>query len=77
MQCRYDFSWSPTRFIPFYGGAKYHDYHHYVGRHSQSNFASVFTYCDYLYGTDKVSPVSDNYEEIYCMDPTIIRPWLV
>ncbi|KAJ6879202.1 methylsterol monooxygenase 1-1-like [Populus alba x Populus x berolinensis] len=49
----YDFSWSPTRFIPFYGGAKYHDYHHYVGRHSQSNFASVFTYCDYLYGTDK------------------------
>ncbi|KAJ8766215.1 hypothetical protein K2173_021732 [Erythroxylum novogranatense] len=31
----------------------YHDYHHYVGGQSQSNFASVFTYCDYLYGTDK------------------------
>jgi len=29
------------------------DYHHYVGGQSQSNFASVFTYCDYLYGTDK------------------------
>ncbi|KAJ6722756.1 STEROL DESATURASE [Salix koriyanagi] len=49
----YDLSWSPTKFIPFYGGAEYHDYHHYVGRRSQSNFASVFTYCDYLYGTDK------------------------
>ncbi|BBH03220.1 hypothetical protein Prudu_014020 [Prunus dulcis] len=29
------------------------DYHHYVGGQSQSNFASVFTYCDFIYGTDK------------------------
>ncbi|CAL9045436.1 unnamed protein product [Musa banksii] len=50
----YDFPLSPTKFIPFYGGAEYHDYHHYVGGQSQSNFASVFTYCDYIYGTDKV-----------------------
>ncbi|XP_021295523.1 methylsterol monooxygenase 1-1-like [Herrania umbratica] len=49
----YDFPWTPTRYIPFYGGADYHDYHHYVGGQSQSNFASVFTYCDYIYGTDK------------------------
>jgi 4,4-dimethyl-9beta,19-cyclopropylsterol-4alpha-methyl oxidase len=49
----YDFPWNPTRFIPFYGGAEYHDYHHFVGGKSQSNFASVFTYCDWLYGTDK------------------------
>lgn len=49
----YDFPWTPTKYIPFYGGAEYHDYHHYVGGQSQSNFASVFTYCDYLYGTDK------------------------
>ncbi|KAA8515934.1 hypothetical protein F0562_019113 [Nyssa sinensis] len=49
----YDFPWTPTKYIPFYGGAKYHDYHHYVGGRSQSNFASVFTYCDYIYGTDK------------------------
>ncbi|KAB1217104.1 Methylsterol monooxygenase 1-1 [Morella rubra] len=49
----YDFPWSPTKYIPFYGGAEYHDYHHYVGGHSQSNFASVFTYCDFIYGTDK------------------------
>ncbi|XP_040957932.1 very-long-chain aldehyde decarbonylase GL1-11-like [Gossypium hirsutum] len=50
---RYDSPWAPTRFIPFYGGADYHDYHHYVGEQSQSNFALVFTYCDYIYGTDK------------------------
>ncbi|AEE84653.1 unnamed protein product [Arabidopsis thaliana] len=49
----YDFPWSLTKYIPFYGGAEYHDYHHYVGGQSQSNFASVFTYCDYIYGTDK------------------------
>ncbi|CAJ1943490.1 unnamed protein product [Sphenostylis stenocarpa] len=49
----YDFPWSITKYIPFYGGAEYHDYHHYVGRQSHSNFASVFTYCDYIYGTDK------------------------
>ncbi|KAA3469036.1 methylsterol monooxygenase 1-1-like isoform X1 [Gossypium australe] len=49
----YDFPWTPTKYIPFYGGADYHDYHHYVGQQSQSNFASVFTYCDYIYGTDK------------------------
>ncbi|CAM0148958.1 unnamed protein product [Urochloa decumbens] len=47
------FPFNPTALIPFYGGAEYHDYHHYVGRHSQSNFASVFTFCDYIYGTDK------------------------
>lgn len=51
---RYDIPWNPTKFIPFYGGADHHDYHHYVGGQSHSNFASVFTYCDYIYGTDKV-----------------------
>ncbi|KAJ6714586.1 METHYLSTEROL MONOOXYGENASE 1-1 [Salix viminalis] len=51
--CRYDFPWIPTKYIPFYGGADYHDYHHYVGGQSHSNFASVFTYCDFIYGTDK------------------------
>ncbi|KAJ8504626.1 hypothetical protein OPV22_005512 [Ensete ventricosum] len=51
--CGYDFPQTPTKYIPFYGGAEYHDYHHYVGGRSHSNFASVFTYCDYIYGTDK------------------------
>ncbi|KAK8718363.1 hypothetical protein V6N13_045599 [Hibiscus sabdariffa] len=49
----YDFPWNPTKLIPFYGGAEYHDFHHCVGGQCQSNFASVFTYCDYIYGTDK------------------------
>eukprot|EP00897_Mesotaenium_endlicherianum_P003125 jgi/Mesen1/2840/ME000174S02092 len=49
----YDFPWSITRLIPFYGGAEFHDYHHEVGGLSRGNFASIFTYCDYLYGTDK------------------------
>ncbi|KAL6868272.1 hypothetical protein ACP4OV_015117 [Aristida adscensionis] len=49
----FDFPFNPTKYIPFYGGAEFHDYHHYVGGRSKSNFASVFTFCDYLYGTDK------------------------
>ncbi|KAJ4825837.1 hypothetical protein Tsubulata_045464 [Turnera subulata] len=49
----YEFPWSPSKFIPFYGGAAYHDYHHSVGGQCHNNFASVFTYCDYIYGTDK------------------------
>ncbi|CAO2203614.1 unnamed protein product [Urochloa humidicola] len=44
---------SPSKLIPFYGGAAYHDYHHYAGGRSQSNFAPLFTYCDYIYRTDK------------------------
>uniref|UniRef100_A0A0D9VNG1 Uncharacterized protein n=1 Tax=Leersia perrieri TaxID=77586 RepID=A0A0D9VNG1_9ORYZ len=47
------FPLNPTKYIPFYGGVEYHDYHHFVGGHSQSNFSSVFTFCDYIYGTDK------------------------
>ncbi|CAD6231334.1 unnamed protein product [Miscanthus lutarioriparius] len=49
----YHFPFSPCRLIPFYGGAAYHDYHHYAGGRSQSNFAPLFTYCDYIYRTDK------------------------
>ena len=53
--CSYHFPFSPSKLIPFYGGAEYHDYHHYAGGRSQSNFAPLFTYCDYIYRTDKVS----------------------
>ncbi|KAL6641125.1 hypothetical protein ACP70R_019306 [Stipagrostis hirtigluma subsp. patula] len=49
----FNFPFSASRFIPLYAGAEFHDYHHYVGRRSQSNFAPVFTFCDYVYGTDK------------------------
>ncbi|XP_037438459.1 very-long-chain aldehyde decarbonylase GL1-10-like [Triticum dicoccoides] len=50
--CGYNFPFNPTKLIPFWGGAEFHDYHHYLGGNCQSNFATVFTYCDYLYGTD-------------------------
>ncbi|CAM0150119.1 unnamed protein product [Urochloa decumbens] len=49
----YDFPFSPAKLIPFYGGAQCHDYHHFGGKWSQSNFAPFFTFCDYIYGTDK------------------------
>ncbi|XP_078445529.1 very-long-chain aldehyde decarbonylase GL1-10-like [Wolffia australiana] len=49
----YKFPFTPTKYIPFYGGAEFHDYHHNVGGQSRSNFASIFTYCDYIYRTNK------------------------
>ncbi|KAG2248928.1 hypothetical protein Bca4012_087746 [Brassica carinata] len=62
----YDLPWTLTKLVPFYGGAEYHDYHHYVGGKSQSNFASVFTYCDYIYGTDKGYRVHKKLLQQYC-----------
>jgi methylsterol monooxygenase len=45
----YNFPWSFNRFIPFYGGAEFHDYHHmaFVG-----NYSSTFTIWDKVFGTD-------------------------
>eukprot|EP00916_Digyalum_oweni_P016893 GHVL01027711.1.p1 GENE.GHVL01027711.1~~GHVL01027711.1.p1 ORF type:complete len:262 (-),score=41.10 GHVL01027711.1:64-849(-) len=42
------FNW--LHFFPFYGGARFHDFHHqnFIG-----NYASSFTYWDELFGTDK------------------------
>jgi len=53
--CGYDFPWNPTRLIPFYEGAAYHDYHHskYTG-----NYAAIFPIFDRLFGT-----VAAGYEE--------------
>ncbi|KAI8824368.1 uncharacterized protein EV422DRAFT_318113 [Fimicolochytrium jonesii] len=46
----YDFPWSFHKFIPFWGGAEFHDYHHmaFVG-----NYSSSFRYWDWLFGTDQ------------------------
>jgi len=46
----YNFPWSPNRFIPFWGGAEFHDYHHmaFVG-----NYSSTFTVWDRVFGTDQ------------------------
>lgn len=45
----YDFPWSPNRWIPLYGGAKFHDHHHRI--HS-GNYSSTFIWADRLYNTD-------------------------
>ncbi|PXF50094.1 Methylsterol monooxygenase 1-3 [Gracilariopsis chorda] len=45
----YEFPYSLKTLFPAYAGTKHHDYHHYM--HS-GNFASIFTWCDRLYGTD-------------------------
>jgi methylsterol monooxygenase len=45
----YDFPWNPTKLIPFYGGPRFHDYHH---EQFNANYASSFTYLDRFFGTD-------------------------
>lgn len=45
----YDLPYSLKSIFPAFAGARHHDYHHYM--HS-GNFASVFTWCDQLYGTN-------------------------
>eukprot|EP01133_Synstelium_polycarpum_P007991 gene7991-9386_t len=44
----YNFPWNPTNWIPFWGGAQFHDFHHetFVG-----NYSSTFTYLDKIFGT--------------------------
>ncbi|KAJ1553185.1 C-4 sterol methyl oxidase [Cladochytrium tenue] len=46
----YDFPWSLHNWIPFWGGADFHDYHHmaFVG-----NYSSTFRHWDWICGTDK------------------------
>jgi sterol desaturase/sphingolipid hydroxylase (fatty acid hydroxylase superfamily) len=46
----FDFPWHLSKFVPFYCGPHHHDHHHktYGG-----NFASTFTWWDYMLGTDK------------------------
>lgn len=46
----YDLPFNPTNLIPFWAGAVHHDYHHKV---FDCNYASVFTFWDWFFGTDK------------------------
>jgi methylsterol monooxygenase len=46
--CGYDIP-SVTKLIPFWGGARHHDFHH---ERNVGNFASVFVIWDYVFGTD-------------------------
>eukprot|EP00871_Galdieria_phlegrea_P006073 jgi/Galph1/953/GphlegSOOS_G5683.1 len=45
----YEFPWNLNSYLSFYGGTEHHDYHHYL---YSGNFASIFTWCDSLYGTN-------------------------
>lgn len=45
----YETPFSAKTLFPAYAGPEHHDYHHYM--HS-GNFASIYTWCDQLYGTD-------------------------
>lgn len=44
----YDFPWRPSRFVPFVGGARFHDRHH---RRFNRNYAPTFVWLDRLLGT--------------------------
>ena len=44
----YELPFSIKSILPSYAGTAHHDYHHFM--HS-GNFASIFTWCDQLYGT--------------------------
>lgn len=46
--CGYDFPFNPTRLLPFYDGACYHDFHH---AHFTFNYAAVFPVWDQIFGT--------------------------
>lgn len=51
--CGYDFPWSLSRYMPIYGGADFHDYHHRLLYTKSGNYSSTFTYMDWIFGTDK------------------------
>lgn len=44
----YDFPWRPSRFLPFVGGARFHDRHH---EKFTCNYAPTFVWWDRLLGT--------------------------
>lgn len=45
----YDIPLNPLHLVPFYAGARFHDFHHmnFIG-----NYASTFTWWDRIFGTD-------------------------
>ncbi|KAF3654978.1 Methylsterol monooxygenase 2-1 [Capsicum annuum] len=49
----YHFPWSPSNFLPLYGGSDFHDYHHRLLYTKSGNYSSTFVYMDWIFGTDK------------------------
>eukprot|EP00850_Spirogloea_muscicola_P010432 SM000061S19259 [mRNA] locus=s61:395892:398087:+ [translate_table: standard] len=76
--CGYDFPWSPSRFLPLYGGADFHDYHHRLLYTKSGNYASTFIYMDWLFGTDKGYRRLKSMQKKSCIiDETAARPAVV
>eukprot|EP00002_Diphylleia_rotans_P024498 TRINITY_DN483_c0_g1_i1.p1 TRINITY_DN483_c0_g1~~TRINITY_DN483_c0_g1_i1.p1 ORF type:complete len:273 (+),score=59.14 TRINITY_DN483_c0_g1_i1:54-872(+) len=50
VHCGYDFPISPSHWLPLYGGAAHHDEHHH---HFTGNYASFYTHCDRIFGTER------------------------
>jgi len=44
----YDLPWNPLKFLPFYDGAVYHDFHH---ARFKGNYAGALHYIDHFFGT--------------------------
>ncbi|KAA8549322.1 hypothetical protein F0562_001006 [Nyssa sinensis] len=51
--CGFHFPWSLSNFLPLYGGADFHDYHHRLLYKKSGNYSSTFVYMDWIFGTDK------------------------
>ncbi|KAF3573725.1 hypothetical protein F2Q69_00063697 [Brassica cretica] len=51
--CGYHFPWSLSNFLPLYGGADFHDYHHRLLYTKSGNYSSTFVYMDWIFGTHK------------------------
>ncbi|CAN1329182.1 Methylsterol monooxygenase 2-2, partial [Linum perenne] len=49
----FHFPWSLSNFLPLYGGADFHDYHHRLLYTKSGNYSSTFTYMDRIFGTDQ------------------------
>jgi methylsterol monooxygenase len=46
----YDLPINPLHLLPFYGGARFHDFHH---MNFNGNYSSTFTWWDKIFGTDR------------------------
>jgi len=46
----YDIPLNPLHLLPFYGGARFHDFHH---MNFNGNYSSTFTWWDKIFGTDR------------------------
>ncbi|KAJ6948151.1 hypothetical protein NC651_002495 [Populus alba x Populus x berolinensis] len=49
--CGYHFPWSLSNFLPLYGGADFHDYHHRLLYTKSGNYSSTFTYMDWFFSS--------------------------